>query len=448
MIELAMREVAHDTEAEAALLGTIILDNRIVAELAHRLRPEHFYKAAHRLIYEAALYLASRSESIRFLTLKDELVRRGLLDKLGGPEALTSINRVAISVGAWEKYAAIVLEKAKLRALSDFARKLALDASECLRSEDADEVLNDVERTLVTLRDFNAAERPHRAFSDVLHVAFNRIDDYARKKSITGIPSGLIDLDKILGGFKPGEVTVIAGRPSMGKSTLATNIALHAALEHAKSVAIFSYETDAEQIAMNLIAMLTPADTFKMRHGDLPQSTWEQFGPVAERLAPLKIEIPDVAGFDALKIRSFSRMCKARPNGLDLVIVDYIGLVRPMRDVEPNRQQQVAATSRALKEIATELKVPVIVLSQLNRASDGRTDNRPTLSDLRESGAIEQDADVVLLLYREDYYKTDSDNKGIAEVLVSKHRNGPTGVARLTWRPEYLRFANLVTQQT
>ena len=438
------RAVPHDVDAEAALLRSIIADNRIMGEVADLARPEHFYRGAYRLLYEAALYLANRGATIGVVTLSAELSRRGQLDAAGGAEGVTSINHGAGSPAAWKNYAEIILEKARLRAVIDLTERAAREAAEANTADDADAILDSLESAIMLIRGFGSTGRPRRAWSEILGASFKRVESFAAKKGIAnGIPSGLVDLDRIIGGFRDSELSVIAGRPSMGKSTLATNIALHAALEHGKAVAIFSFETDPEQVGMNFLSMLTPADSHKMRMGTLSRDTWAQFSSVGEKLDPLKFEIPDVAGFDPQKIRSYCRACKARPWGLDLVIVDYIGLVRPPRDAENNRQQQVSAISRALKELASELKIPVIALSQLNRASDARGEHRPTLSDLRESGAIEQDADVVMLIYRDEYYNPKTTKKGIAEVIVAKHRNGPVGTVGLAWHAEYLRFANL-----
>lgn len=440
-----MNGMPHDEHAEAALLGAMIADNRIVPELAAKVRPEHFYRGSHRLTYAAALALADRGSTIGFITLRDELTRTGHFENVGGADGLTSINRSGgSSAAAWPNHAQIVLEKAKLRALLDFARKVARDAEEAKCLDDADEILNFVEAQLLAIRTFNASGRPHRTFSDLVSAAFVRINEYAAKKGVVdGVTTGLRDLDNLIGGFRASQLAIIAGRPAMGKSTLANNVALHAALNEGKSVAIFSYENDPEQVTMNFISSLTPADSYKMAHGTLPAATWADFPATGDRLYPLKFEIPHAVGFDTFKIRSHCRLCKSRPSGLDLVVVDYLGLVTPPRDAGENRQQQVAAMSRALKELALELKIPVIALSQLNRSPDSRSDNKPSLSDLRESGAIEQDADIVLLLYREEYYKPDTPNKGIAEVHVAKHRNGPTGIVRLAWQAEYLRFVNL-----
>jgi len=438
------RAVPHDLEAEASVLAAVLYNNRIVPDLALAVRPEHFYRTANRLIFEAALALDDRGESIDTLTLADELSKRQALDKAGGIEAIARLPLYMPSASNWAEYARIVVEHAKRRAIIELGDQLQREAHAVLDANDIEAFLDSADQRLAALRSFGVLAQPDLPFRDILLDAFQTIDELHRNRGKpNGVPSGFIDLDRLVGGFKKGELTIVAGRPSMGKSSLSTNVAVHAALEHGKSVAIFSLETMPRQVAINMISSSTPADSYKIRNGEVPLDTWRDFGLVGERLSPLKIRMPRCSGLDVAALRARCRRYKASPDGLDCVVVDYIQLIRPPRDIEPNRQQQVAAISRSLKELATELDVAVVALSQLNRATDGRAERRPSMSDIRESGAIEQDADLILLLFREDYYDAETEKKGIAEVIVAKHRNGPTGTVKLAWQPQFLRFANL-----
>ena len=437
----------HDLRAESSVLGSILLDNTLIAPIAEILQPDHFYRGAYRLIYEAMLSLNERGHEIDLVTVEDELRRQGRLENAGGHDEIISLIEDTVSATNTEAHAKIVRDKAKLRELARVGQDIAAEAMDPT-STDADAVIESAEQRVFSVRDRASANRPDVPITETVVTAFGIVDNYHRQRGeVQGIPSGFIDLDRILGGFKPSEMTIIAARPSMGKSSLSTCIAVHAALEREKRVAIFSLETRAEQIVMNMISMLTPADAHKMRCGELPEATWEQFPRVGERLSRAPIYLPDSRILYPSTVRAKCRRYKAT-DGLDLAIVDYIGLMRPPKDVEPNRQQQIAAISRAMKELATELDIPVIALSQLNRAVDARAGNRPSMSDIRESGAIEQDADVILLLYRDDYYNPNSSEKGIAEVIIAKHRNGPTGVVKLGWQPEFVRFVNLAVDRS
>jgi replicative DNA helicase len=431
----------HSLDAEVSVLGAILLDNAVLGDLVQTVQSDHFYKSAHRHLFEAMIALYDRGQAIDFVTLRDELLKRGVLEKAGGVETIVSVAGAVPSPANCQDYAAIVKEKATLRALIDVSSDITRQAYEC-RGE-VKELVDSAEARIFAIADKNETNEGTK-ISDVLLSTFKMIEDFHRNKgALTGLPTGFYDLDAMTCGLQPSELIVVAARPSMGKTTFCLNIAEHAAVELGKSVAIFSLETSKQQIAQNLLCSLARIDAHKLRRGEIPEADWSRLPDVAGRLHDAKIFVDDTPALSPLSLKAKARRLKAK-YGLDLIVLDYLQLMEsPMRGDGDSRQQEISAISRSLKMLARELNVSVIGISQLNRAVDSREDHRPRMSDLRESGAIEQDADLICFLFREEYYKQSDQNKGIAEVIIAKHRNGPTGSVKLNFMPEFLRFGNL-----
>ncbi len=435
------RNLPHSLDAEVSVLGAVMLENALLGDIVQIVRPEHFYKSAHRLVYESMIGLYDRAQAIDLVTLRDELLKRGILEKAGGTDAIVSIMGSVPSPANGTDYAAIVREKATLRSLIEEAGEIVRQAYDC--RGDVKELLDAAEARIFAIAD-RIEKNEGTRIADVLLTTFKMIEDFHRNKgALTGLPTGFYDLDALTCGLQPSELIVVAGRPSMGKTTFCLNVAEYAAVEMGKSVAIYSLETSRQQIAQNLLCSLARIDAHKLRRGDIPEAEWSRLPDVAGRLHDAKIFVDDTPALSPLTLKAKARRLRAK-HDLDLVIVDYLQLMEsPFRGGEESRQQEISAISRALKMLARELGVCIIGISQLNRAVDSREDHRPRMSDLRESGAIEQDADLILFLYRDEYYKPSDQNKGVAEVIIAKHRNGPTGSVKLTFMPEFLRFGNL-----
>jgi replicative DNA helicase len=430
----------HNLEAEQSVLGSMMLSKSVVAEVMEILRPEDFYREAHQRICEATRDLFASGEPVDAVTVAEELRRRTALEQVGGaPYIHTLVSAVPIASNA-AFYARIVVEHATLRRLIDAATLIAQECYEV--PDDIDEAINRAGELIYTI----AARRIHQDFSpirELLALSMDQLEMLSSHQSeVVGVPTGFRDLDSRLSGLQKQNLVLVAARPAMGKSSFVMNIAHHAALNQAVPVAIFSLEMSQMEIVQRLICAEARVDTSRLRKGSLTDADWIKVSNAVGRLDTAPIFIDDTASISMMEIRAKCQRLKKREN-LGLVIVDYIQLMTSPRRTE-NRVQEVSDISRSLKILAKELDVPVLAVSQLSRQPEqGGGDKRPHLAHLRESGALEQDADVVMFLYREEYYNPDTPDKGEAEVIVAKHRNGPVGTERLAFLGQYTKFADL-----
>lgn len=433
------RSLPQNVDAERTVLGAILVNDTAFNSAAEILGRDDFYKEAHRRIFEAMSALAERSQPIDLVTLKDELVRSASLEAVGGAAYLGGLLDGIPRLTNVETWSRLIKEKAVLRNLIHASNRIAQSAYEA--EEDAAAVLDKAERTI-----FEIAEKRIRAgfasIRDIVKESFRTIDQLSHSKDrITGVPTGFVDLDEKTSGLQKGDLVIVAARPAMGKTSFCLNVAHHASAKAGECVGVFSLEMSKEQLVLRLLTGDARVDAHRLRTGALQEKDWARLAKAYADLSTSKIFIDDSASLTPLEMRAKCRRLKAE-HGLGLVIVDYLQLVALGGRVE-NRQQEIAAISRSLKGLAKELAVPVIALSQLSRAPEARTDRRPQLSDLRESGALEQDADVVMMIYREEEYKPSDENRGVAEIIIAKQRNGPTGTVRLAFIKEYTRFENL-----
>jgi replicative DNA helicase len=438
-IDTIGRVPPHNIEAEQAVLGCMLIDSDIIPSVTEMIKSEDFYRDDHKEICEAILDITERAGPVDIITVSEQLQLRGTLDAVGGLDYLASISSAVPTTANAKHYSKIVEEKSLLRKLL----KAASDISGmCFDSSDeAIYVLDKAEKSIFDI----LQKRSTQGFThikDVLLETFNRLEElYNSKSYITGIPTGFTDLDMKTAGLQNSDLILIAARPGMGKTAMALNIAQYAAVRKHVPVAIFNLEMSKDQLVNRMLSSEVMVDSQKMRTGKLEDDDWNK---VAQALAPLSeapIFIDDTPGISVMDIRAKCRRLKLEKN-LGLVVIDYLQLMQGRGRVE-SRQQEVSEISRSLKILAKELNVPVVTMSQLSRGPESRNDHRPMLSDLRESGAIEQDADIVMFLYRDDYYNPDTDKKNIAEVIIAKHRNGSTGTIELRWFGEYTKFANL-----
>ncbi len=428
----------HHLEAEMAVLGGILLDKEALPKALEILSPEDFYKESHRMIFQGLLELFERNEPPDIVTLSNVLRTRNQLEAVGGMEYLTLVADQVPSSANIAYYARIVREKAILRRL---IRKGSEIVEECYGDQiDLEEFLDEVERGIFQIAE-DRVRKSYFPMKDIVKASFETIEKlYERKALITGVPSGFVDLDTLTAGFQASDLIVVAARPSMGKTALCLDIARHAAVVADIPVAFFSLEMSKEQIAMRLLCAEAKVDGSKLRRGFLKESDWPKLTTAAGVLSESPIFVDDTPDLSVLELRAKARRLKAEKN-IGLVILDYLQLMRGRHGVE-RREQEISEISRSLKALAKELNVPVIALSQLNRRVEERGDKMPQLSDLRESGAIEQDADVILFIYRDEVYNRSPDNpkKGIAEIIVGKQRNGPMGRVKLAFLEPFATF--------
>lgn len=429
----------HNLEAEQAVLGCMLLDSDVIPTVTELIKSEDFYRNDHKEICESILDLAEKAGPIDIITVSEQLQLRGTLDNIGGLDYLANISNSVPTTANARHYAKIVEEKSLLRKLIKAAADISSMSYEA--SEEAVYVLDRAEKSIFDiLQKRNTQGFTH--IKDVLLETFNRLEElYNSKGFITGIPTGFTDLDYKTAGLQNSDLVLIAARPGMGKTAMALNIAQYAAVQRHVPVAIFNLEMSKDQLVNRMLCSEVMVDSQKMRTGKLEDDDWNK---IAQALAPLSeapVYIDDTPGISVMDIRAKCRRLKLEKN-LGLVVIDYLQLMQG-RGKSENRQQEVSEISRSLKILAKELNVPVVTMSQLSRGPESRTDHRPMLSDLRESGAIEQDADIVMFLYRDDYYNPDTEKKNIAEVIIAKHRNGSTGTVELRWFGEYTKFANL-----
>ena len=434
------KQLPQNLEAEEAVLGALLIDPDAILPVATFLRASDFHVQRHGSIYQAMLDLHERHQPADLVTLTDELERCDQLAAVGGSALLTSlINATPTSIHV-EYYARIVERTAILRRLIDAAGQIAKLAYRDV--DDVDEVVDQAESIIFGVSE-KRVTRDLVPIRQVLDEYYDRIEYLSQHQGeIVGIPTGLVDLDKLLGGFQRSDLIIIAGRPGMGKTSLALSIALLAARKWQKRVGVFSLEMSSEQVVQRMISAETGIDSQRLRLGDIREDEWPVFVQATSLLSDTQIYIDDTPSLSALEMRTKARRVHAE-FGLDLLIVDYLQLMRGEFRSDGNRVQEISYISRSLKSLARELNIPLVALSQLSRAVESRQDKRPMLSDLRESGSIEQDADVVAFVYRDVEYNPDTEFPNIAEIRVSKHRSGPTGVIHAFFRKELAQFENL-----
>lgn len=432
----------QNIEAEQAVLGAMLIKKEAISAAAELLTGDDFYRYAHRLVFEAIMTLHQANEAVDMITVTDRLKRDGELEKAGGIAFITALANAVPTAANVAFHARIVRQKSQLRHLINAATEIAGTAYE--DADDVDEIMDDAEKRIlgVTARSNHADFVPMK---DILVTTFEQIERHAANKgTLTGLPSGFLDLDRITSGFQPSDLILVAARPSMGKTAFTLNIATHAAIRREKTVAFFSLEMSKEQLALRMFSAEGQVDSQRLRVGDLKDEEWQKLISAADRLTKAPLWIDDTPGITVMELRSKARRLKAE-HGLDLIVIDYLQLMQGRgRGSGDNRQQEISEISRSLKALARELKVPVIALSQLSRSVESRQIKRPMLSDLRESGSLEQDADIVMFLYREDYYEKETDRQNITEVIVAKHRNGPVDTVSLFFQKEFTKFVSFI----
>jgi replicative DNA helicase len=438
------RTLPHNLDAEKSVLGAILINNEAFNHAAELIDARDFFRDAHRRIFDRMVTLSERGDAIDFVTLKEELGRAGELEEVGGPAYITSLADGVPKSANIEYYARIVKEKSTLRSLIHSANRIIADAYEA--EQEPDLLLDEAERAIFAI----AEDRIRAGFvplRDLVQGSFATIEKLQQHKGmVTGVPTGFIDLDEMTSGLQPSDLVLVAARPSMGKTSFVLNIAQHIGTQTDMTVGFFSLEMSKEQLFMRMLTSEARIDAHRFRSGFLSEKDYGRLSQALGTLAEARVFIDDTASLGVLEMRAKARRLKAE-HGLHLLVVDYIQLMQGRGRFE-SRQQELASISRSLKGLAKELTVPIVALSQLSRAPETRSDHRPQLSDLRESGALEQDADVVMFIYREDQYRDsegqpNQDAEGVAEIIVGKQRNGPTGSLKLAFIKEHTRFENL-----
>lgn len=433
------RRPPHNLQAEESLLGAMMLKKDVIGVASERLQPEDFYKPAHGHIYEAITSLAASGQPADPVTIADELKRAGLLDAIGGHATLLNLQAGTPSTSSAGRYTQIIEDHSLLRRLIAAAGDIAESAYDL-----PDDVPTTVDRAEATI--FNLARRRSDSggnfVGDLLDAGLDRLEQlYEKGQTVTGLGTGFTDLDELTSGLQPGALYVLGARPSMGKTALALNIAAHVAIEKTP-VLVFSLEMGELELTNRVLCAEARVDSKRLRNGRVTEKDWGNIAHASGRLADIPLCIDDNPDLTIMGLRAKARRFKSRYPELGLIVVDYVQLMTGRSGTE-NRQLEISEISRGLKLLARELEVPVVALSQLSRKVEDRADKRPMLSDLRESGSQEQDADVVLFVYRDEVYRTDSPDSGTAEIIVAKHRNGPVGIVRLGWLGHHTKFVNL-----
>jgi len=432
-------------QAEQAVLGGLMLDNSTWDTVADRVSEEDFYRRDHRLIFRAIAQLAEQNQPLDAVTLSNWLAHNQLLDEVGGLVALGMLAQNTPSAANIKAYADIVREKSVMRQLIEVGNRIA-GSGFAPEGRSTSDLLDSAERLVFEIAEQgNRGKRGFRDIRSLLAAAVDRIDKlFQQDDPITGVSTGFADIDEMTAGLQPSDLIIVAGRPSMGKTTLAVNFAENAAIKHQVPVAIFSMEMPGEQLALRMMSSLGHIDQHKVRTGRLEDDDWPRLTSAVSLLDNAPIFIDDTPALSPMELRARARRLK-REHDLGLIVIDYLQLMQTGKTVE-NRTTEISEISRNLKALAKELHVPVIALSQLNRSLEQRTDKRPVMSDLRESGAIEQDADVIMFIYRDEVYNEDSPHKGLAEIIIGKQRNGPIGTRLLTFRGQFTRFENYAAE--
>ncbi|MDF2547720.1 MAG: replicative helicase [Anaerosolibacter sp.] len=429
----------HNIDAEQSVLGAMILDREAIITASEIIRGDDFYKEAHKEVFDAIIDLYNRNEPVDMVTLSEELSQRQILDAIGGISYLASLSSAVPTTTNVKYYSKIVEEKAILR-------RLIKASSEILdKGYQAEDELNSI-LDLAEKNIFNISQsRSQEGFSpikEILLESFNKIEElYQSKGGITGITTGFSDIDRKTSGLQRSDLILVAARPSMGKTAFSLNLVQNAALKGGAAVAVFSLEMSKEQLVQRMLSAESHIEIQKIRNGTLSEDEWPRLAKAMGPLAQAKVFIDDTPGITVMEMKAKCRKLKME-HGLDMIMIDYLQLMSGDGKVE-SRQQEISAISRNLKGLAREMDCPVVALSQLSRAAELRADHRPILSDLRESGAIEQDADIVMFLYRDEYYHPDSEKKNIGEVIIAKQRNGSTGTVELAWLGQFTKFVNL-----
>jgi replicative DNA helicase len=433
------RPLPSNEDSERAILGAILLDNSLITQAVERLKTADFYSPLNRRIYGAMISLFESSKVIDPILIGEELKKEGSLESIGGVSTITNLTYGLPHFTDLTGYIEVVRDKAMMRNLIRTCNQITSEALE--EEDDANVILDHAEHMIFALAGHRAAE----GFSHVQPIAekvLAKVEEYSKREShaLTGLATGFRELDEMTSGLQPSDLIIVAARPSMGKTALCLTIAQNAAIDEKAVVGFFSLEMSKEQLVMRMMASEAKVDASRFRRGILSRDEWERLARAIGTLADAKLFIDDTPGISVLEMRAKARRLAAEQKQLDLIVVDYLQLMSGGRS--ENRQQEVSQISRELKGLAKELNVPVIALSQLSRAPEARNPPKPMMSDLRESGSIEQDADVVAFIYREDYYKPSDENAGMAELILSKQRNGPTGTVKLAFLKEFTRFEN------
>lgn len=428
----------HSVESEQSILGSILLDKDAIITVTETIKPDDFYKEAHKIIYECMITLSNKGEPIDLITLTEELRKQGHLNDIGGISYITSLSTIVPTTSNVKYYADIVKEKSVLRKLIKASNEIInLGYSGATKIED---VLEQAEKSIFDISQEKTSD-DFKSINLVLMDAYDMIEKlYTNKSDVTGITTGFKDLNKKINGLQRTDLILIAARPAMGKTAFSLNLVQNAALKGDASVAVFSLEMSKEQLVQRMLSSQSSVDLKKIKTGTLNDNDWPRIIDAMAVLSDAKIHIDDTPGIKISELRSKCRKLKIE-KGLDLVLIDYLQLMEGEGNNE-SRQQEISKISRSLKILAKELNCPVVALSQLSRAPEQRADHRPMLSDLRESGAIEQDADIVMFLYRDEYYHADSESKNIGEVIIAKNRHGETGSVELVWLGEVQRFGD------
>lgn len=435
----------QNIEAEQAVLGAMLISKEAIAESAQILNPQDFYREAHRIVFEAMLDLSNRNQAVDNLTVIEQLNKTNQLEKVGGIAFVTALANTVPTAANVVFYAKIVKEKALMRHLINTATAIAAMGYE--GADDADSIMDKAEKMILEI----ASNRKTGDFTPINQIVidtFSKIENlYESKGGLTGLSTGFKDLDKLTAGLQPSDLILVAARPSMGKTAFTLNIASHVALKENKPAAFFSLEMSKEQLMQRMLCAEGLVESQRLRVGDLDEQDWQKLIAAADKFSKAPLYIDDTPGISIMELRSKARRLQ-QEKGLSLVLIDYLQLMQGRANKNgDNRQQEISEISRSLKSLARELNVPVIALSQLSRSVESRQIKKPMLSDLRESGSLEQDADIVMFLYREDYYNAETENKNITDVIVAKHRNGPVDTVQLFFHKEFTKFADLLRTQ-
>ncbi|MEA3328829.1 MAG: replicative DNA helicase [Candidatus Omnitrophota bacterium] len=433
----------QNLEAEMSVLGSMLIEEEAISRVVELLDELHFYKGSHQKIFSAVINLYDSGKAVDLITLTEKLKKDNSLEKIDGAAYLATLVNSVPTAANVVHYAKIVKEKALLRSLINTCTRLVTEGYGS--NQDVDQLLDKAEHAIFDITQ-RKIEGRFIQFKDIIKDSIETIDKlYQKKENVTGVPSGFHSLDVKTAGFQPSDLIIVAGRPSMGKSSLACCIIEHVSVIEKLPIAIFSLEMSKEQLVQRMLCSHARIDAHKVRTGYLSQSDWPRLTAAAGKLSEAPVFVDDTPGISALELRAKARRLKAQ-HDIKLIVLDYLQLMQGPKKSE-NRQQEISEISRSLKALAKELDTPLIAVSQLSRAVESRADHRPQLSDLRESGSIEQDADLVLLLLREEYYQATEENKGLSEVIIAKQRNGPVGSLKLAFIKEYTRFENLAVRE-